>query len=115
MDIRTPTAKHDRSTSYPMETTHLMETAHRGQPLRYLDPEVARSIGDAKNRTGMSWRHLARLTGVSHPHLVLLAQGRRVPSLYTADRIISVLPMTLKQGEALRAVAVADRGKSRPR
>ena len=115
MDTQNSTANRDRNTSYPMETSHLMETAHRQQPLRYLDPEVAQSIGDAKNRIGMSWRHIARLTGVSHPHLVLLAQGRRVPSLHTADQIISVLPMTLEQAEALRAVAVPDRGKSRPR
>ena len=115
MDTRVPTVRHDRNTSYPMETSHLMATTHRGQPLRYLDPEVARSIAEAKARTGLSWRRLAQLTGVSHPHLVLLAQGRRVPSLYTADQIISVLPMTLEQAEALRAVAVADRGKSRPR
>ena len=114
MDIRTPTAKHDRSTSYPMETTHLMETAHRGQPLRYLDPEVARSIAEAKARTGLSWRRIAALTGVSHPHLVLLSQGRRVPSLYTADRIIDVLPMTLEQAEALRSASTPNRGKSRP-
>ena len=98
-----------------METTYPMETVHKRQPLRYLNPEVAQSIGEAKNRTGMSWRHIARLTEVSHPYLVLLAQGRRVPSLHTADQIISVLPMTMEQAEALRAVAVADRGKSRPR
>jgi hypothetical protein len=84
-------------------------------PRRHLDPEVAESIAEAKTRSGLSWRRLAALTGVSHPHLVLLAQGKRVPSTVTADQIISVLPMTLEQAEALRAVAVADRGKSRPR
>ena len=121
MDTPTSTANRDRNTSYAMETKYLMETtypmetAHNRQPLRHLNPEVAQSIGQAKNRTGMSWRHLARLIGVSHPHLVLLAQGRRVPSLHTADQIISVLPMTLEQADALRTAAVADRGKSRPR
>jgi cyanate lyase len=85
------------------------------KPQRHLDPDVAQSIADAKARSGLSWRQVARLTGLSHPHLILLSQGRRVPSLYTANQIISALPMTLEQAEALRAVAVADRGKSRPR
>ena len=78
-------------TKYLMETTYPMETVHKRQPLRYLNPEVAQSIGEAKNRTGMSWRHIARLTGVSHPYLVLLAQGRRVPSLHTAGPVPSSL------------------------
>ena len=61
-------------------------------PRRHLDPDVARSIADAKTRSGLSWRRLAALTGVSHPHLVLLSQGKRVPSMVTAERIIAVLP-----------------------
>ena len=96
-----------------------METAvpHGNQPprepLRHLDPDVARSIADAKTRSGPSWRRLAALTGVSHPHLVLLAQGKRVPSRYTAEHIIDVFPMTPDEAEALRGVAIPDRGKSR--
>jgi hypothetical protein len=62
----------------------------------------------------MSWRRLAALTGVSHPHLVLLAQGKRVPSAVTAERLIVVLPLTAGEKEALRSVAVTDRGRSRP-
>jgi len=104
------------TTDYP--TTVPMETSHRRQPpqqpLRYLDPDVARSIADAKTRSGLSWRRLAALTGVSHPHLVLLSKGRRVPSLVTAERIITVLPMSAGEEAALRDAAVADRGKSRP-
>jgi transcriptional regulator with XRE-family HTH domain len=103
----------NESTTYPMETTYLRQPPQ--QPLRHLDPAVARSIADAKTRTGLSWRRLAALTGVSHPHLVLLAQGKRVPSMVTADRIISVLPLTADEQDALRGVAVGDRGKSRPR
>jgi cyanate lyase len=83
-------------------------------PQRHLDPVIAESIAEAKTRSGLSWRHLARLSGVSHPHLVRLAQGRRVPSLYTANSIINVLRLTDEQAEALRAVAVPNRGRSRP-
>jgi hypothetical protein len=97
----------------PMETPYLRQPPQH--PLRHLDPVVARSIADAKTRTGLSWRRLATLTGVSHPHLVLLAQGKRVPSLVTAERIVDVLPMTAREQEALRDAAVSDRGKSRSR
>jgi ribosome-binding protein aMBF1 (putative translation factor) len=97
----------------PMETSYLRQPPQH--PLRYLNPVVAQSIANAKTRTGLSWRRLSTLIGVSHPHLVLLAQGKRVPSLVTAERIISVLSMTLEQAEALRAVATEDRGKSRPK
>jgi DNA-binding XRE family transcriptional regulator len=107
------------ATNHPQNNPMVTVITHGNQqsltPQRHLDPVVARSIAEAKAGSGLSWRQLARLTSVSHPHLVLLAQGRRVPSLHTADQIISVLPMTLEQAEALRAVAVADRGKSRPR
>jgi hypothetical protein len=96
----------------PLETTYLRQPPQ--QPLRHLDPDVARSIADAKTRTGLSWRRLAALTGVSHPHLVLLSQGKRVPSTVTAERIIVVLPMTPDEQVALLGAAVADRGKSRP-
>jgi len=106
-----------------MNTTHPstgspVETSYQRQPplapLRCLDPDVARSIADAKTRSGLSWRRLATLTGVSHPHLVLLAQGKRVPSMVTAERIGAVLPMTSDEQAALREAAVTDRGKSRP-
>lgn len=56
------------------------ETANRRQPGRYLDPEVAASVKRAKERTGRTWRWVAKWTGVSHPHLVLISQGKRVPS-----------------------------------
>ena len=94
---------------------HGNQTAHGNrrpqEPQRYLDPDVARSVADAKTRSGRSWRHHAHVTGISHPHLILIAQGKRVPSRYTAERIIAAFDMSPDEEEALRAVAV-DRGKS---
>ena len=102
----------DYPTTAPVATSYLRQPPQH--PLRHLDPDVARSIADAKTRTGLSWRRLAALTGVSHPHLVLLSQGKRVPSTVTAERIIAVLPMSAGEQAALRDAAVVDRGKSRP-
>ena len=84
------------------------------QPLRHLDPDIAQSIAEAKVLSGMSWRRLAAIANVSHPHLVLLSKGRRTPSLATAERIMAVLPMSAAEQAALRDAAVTDRGKSRP-
>jgi hypothetical protein len=106
------------ATTHPQSNPMVTGVPHGYQsplkPQRHLDPTVARSIADAKNRTGLSWRRLAALTDVSHPHLVLLSQGKRVPSTVTAGRIAEVLPMTPEEQEALLGAAVADRGKSRP-
>ena len=102
------------SSTFPVETTIPRGNQPPLKPLRHLDPGVAKSLADAKIRSGLSWRRLAVLTGVSHPHLVLLSQGKRVPSRYTTERIIDVFPMTPDEAEALRAVAIPDRGKSRP-
>ena len=102
----------NQSTEFPLETSYLRQPPLA--PLRHLNPGVARSIADAKTRTGLSWRRLAAITGVSHPHLVLLSQGKRVPSTVTTERIIAVFPMAPQEQEALRAVAIKDRGRSRP-
>jgi hypothetical protein len=102
----------DHPPTVPVETSYRRQPPQH--PLRHLDPDVARSIADAKTRTGLSWRRLALLTGVSHPHLILLAQAKRVPSTVVARRIAEVFPLTPDQQEALLDAAVGDRGKSRP-
>lgn len=103
--------------THPQADPMVTVVAHGNQPSlaprRHLDPVVARSIAEAKTLTGLSWRQIARVTGVSHPHLVLLSKGRRVPSLVTANRIIDAMPLTAGEAEALRSVAVPDHGKSR--
>ncbi len=105
------------ATTHPQSNPMVTVVPHGYQspitPRRYLDPDIAQSIADAKARTGLSWRQIARLTGVSHPHLVLLSQGRRVPSLHTANQIVMVLPLSASEAAALRGSAVEDRGKSR--
>lgn len=51
------------------------------------------AVREAKIRTGWSWRQLARRSDVSHPHLVLIAQGKRVPSRQVAQRIVAALAL----------------------
>jgi cyanate lyase len=82
------------------------ETATRWKPRRHLPPRLAEVVRDAKLGTGMSWREIARRSGVSHPHLVLISQGRRVPSRQIAMRIIAVLNLDDDTAQGLLDEAV---------
>jgi ribosome-binding protein aMBF1 (putative translation factor) len=62
-------------------------------PRRYLDPELAQAIKEAKLKTGASWRKVARYTGLSHSYLVQLSNGQRVPSRATVEVLADVLPI----------------------
>ena len=81
------------------------------QPRRFLDPELAAGIVDAKRRTGLSWRAVGRLAGRSHGFLVLLGQGRRVPSQLTVEVLADVLPLDADVLAGLRRVAVRREGR----
>jgi hypothetical protein len=79
------------------------------QPQRYLDPALAKSIAEAKEKTCLSWRQLALLTGLSHSFLIQLAGGVRVPSDVTVELIADYLPIEPGDLEELRQVAVVKR------
>ena len=85
------------------------ETTKVWKPHRYLDPQLAGAIANAKVRSGLSWRQLALLTGVSHPHLVLIAGGKRVPSDLTVERIARWLDIDEELLDQLRRVATPKR------
>ena len=78
----------------------------RRQPQRWLAPHLAHAVRDAKEATGLSWREIGRRTGVSHSHLVLISNGRRVPSDAVVEALAEVLPITDGELEGLRRVAV---------
>jgi hypothetical protein len=91
-----------------------METANPWKPGRYLDPEIAASVKRAKERTRKSWRRIAKWTGVSHPHLVLISQGKRVPSRRVVQAMAD-LPFEPGEWERLYEAAVVGRGRDRMR
>lgn len=86
-----------------------MATDTRWQPQRYLNSELAGAVAEAKLRTGLTWRELAAVTGISYSHLVLIAQGKRVPSDVTVEMIADVLPIAPGALEGLRRIAVKKR------
>lgn len=57
----------------------------------------------------MSWRELGRRIGVSHSHLVLIGQGRRVPSVQVVERITAALGLPYQAAESLRRLALEGR------
>jgi hypothetical protein len=62
---------------------------------------------------GLTWRELARITGVSHSHLVLTGQGRRVPSKVVVELLAAALPLDPDVLDVLRDVTVIGHGRSR--
>ena len=85
----------------------------RGQhePHRYLDPEVASSLREARLRHGWSFRTAARFTGVDAGYMCHLEHGRRVPSIVVAEGLISGLKLNAFEAEQLRAVALSGVGR----
>lgn len=82
-----------------------VETTNRRQPRRFLDPELAQAIKEAKLKTGASWRRVARFTGLSHSYLVQLSNGDRVPSPNTVEVLGRVLPISEHDLDRLRAAS----------
>lgn len=68
----------------------------------------------AKQRTRRSWRWIAQYVGVSHPHLVQISNGDRVPSPPVVDAL-AVLPFEPGELEALYAAAAVGKGRDRAR
>jgi hypothetical protein len=83
-------------------------------PRRTLPPDLASALWRAREQSGLTNREVAALAGIDPSYLSKLVRGSRCPSLVTTERIISVLPLTAGEQEALRSVAVTDRGRSRP-
>jgi len=81
------------------------------EPRRYLDPEVASSLREARLRHGWSFRTAARFTGVDAGYMCHLEHGRRVPSIVTAEALISGLKLDAFEAEQLRAVALFGVGR----
>lgn len=77
----------------PPTKPHVVETTTSWQPRCNLRADLAEAVRDAKIRTGRSWRELARRSGVSHPHLVLVSRGQRVPSREVAQKVIAALEL----------------------
>jgi hypothetical protein len=81
------------------------------EPHRYLDPEVASSLREARLRHGWSFRTAARFTGVDAGYMCHLEHGRRVSSVVTAEALISGLKVDAFEAEQLRAVALSGVGR----
>ena len=81
------------------------------KPQRFLDPALAVGIVEAKERAGLSWREVGRRAGRSHGFLILLAQGKRVPSQLTVEALADVLPLDDSVLAGLRDVAVRRVGR----
>jgi transcriptional regulator with XRE-family HTH domain len=79
------------STTRPPTTRNVVETATSWKPRRHLPPGLAQAVRNSKLTSGLSWRAIAERSGASHSHLVLVAQGKRVPSRQVAQRIIAAL------------------------
>jgi transcriptional regulator with XRE-family HTH domain len=93
------------STTRPPHTTNVVETITTWQPRRTLPPDLAEAVRDAKRTSRLSWREIAGRTGLSHSHLVLVAQGARLPSREVVDAIARVLPIEAEIVNELRDVA----------
>ena len=77
-----------------------------------MDPEIAASVRRAKERLGESWRFIGGVIGVSHSHLVLISQGKRVPSVVVVEAMAG---MPFQPGEYKRLLDAAVRGRGRDR
>ena len=97
----TPTAPVDPD---PIGATASAKDGHPG-PQRHLDPRLADAIRVGKERTGLSWRGLSAVTGISRAHLNHMSLGRRVPSRRVAGILINALDLDYETAKELREVA----------
>lgn len=74
-------------------------------PLWYdLSVDAATTLRDARRRSGLSLRVLARRAGTSHSTLAAYESGRVTPSVDTLDRIVRAAGFTIAS-ELTRGVA----------
>ncbi|MGO9151117.1 MAG: helix-turn-helix domain-containing protein [Acidimicrobiales bacterium] len=95
----------------PTDNVSVAGPRRQREPRRYLDPEVASSLRRARLRLGWSLRTAAQFTGVDAGYMCHLEHGRRVPSVVTAEALISGLKLDLFEAEQLRAVALIGVGR----
>lgn len=87
-------------------TPNRMATADpRQPPQRFLEPELALIIKEAKLMTGKSWRRVSMVTGLSKAFLIQLSNGQRRPSLVTVETLGRVLPIDEEDLDKLRDAA----------
>jgi ribosome-binding protein aMBF1 (putative translation factor) len=98
-------------TAGPTDNRPVAEPRGQREPHRHLDPEIAESLRKARLRRGWSFRTAARATGVDAGYLCHLEHGRRVPSIVTAEALISGLKLNAFEAEQLRAVALSGVGR----
>lgn len=54
----------------------------------HIGMDAAKTLGDARRRSGLSLRALAKRAGTSHSALAAYEAGRKVPTVDTIDRIV---------------------------
>ncbi len=98
---------------FPLRLDNVPIDGPRGQhePHRCLDPEVAESLRKARLRCGWSFRKAAQVTGVDAGYMCHMEHGRRVPSIVTAQVLISGLKLDAFEAEQLGAVALIGVGR----
>jgi ribosome-binding protein aMBF1 (putative translation factor) len=91
----------------------LMENAHRvhREARRYLDPEVAAILHQARRARGWSYRVAGKRTGLAFGYLAELEAGRRVPSIAAARVLIDAYELTGASAEAVLSVALVGVGR----
>jgi len=81
---------------------------------RIPPPTLGPVLIAARARAGYGVRQCARLAGISHPYLLRLESGERVPSRMVAELLADVLALEPDERAVLMAASVADVGRSHP-
>ena len=80
--------------TYPMGNTEY-------PPRQTLSPEAAAILSSAQDRSGASYRRVAKALGISHPHWWRLCQGKRAPSTAVAIKIIRLFDLEPEAADLL--------------
>jgi transcriptional regulator with XRE-family HTH domain len=81
---------------------------------RVPPPGLGDMLNRARLRAGYRLREAERLLGVTHPYLLRLESGERVPSRAVALRLAELLAMDEDERAELLAAAVDDVGANHP-
>lgn len=82
-----------------------MDTRH------YPSQQFCQTLADARRAAGLSYRQLARRSGLAFAFLHKLETGDRSPSLSTAETLIKALGITGQAAETIRAAAIPGAGR----